>query len=306
MAKHQKKKLGLQKDVPSIFKGVPIPSKKGGDNAQQPNQTPAAKGKRNIPALQHTYYFPEIERSSNISKPEHKDKILESQNKEKTPPKSGSGHPPRETFKESQVSLIKKINQPTQLLRKDTPVKQLVFDTNKKVNGPSLRQRIKDKLSASKPVTGSARQKATAAMIPILALVFIFVLRQVFGAPPSKTEGSVKNDTPEIVTATGSSNEIDWKIPSPFPIAIRDPIKMNSSYNEQNEAVEPEKIEELDINGILYSKDNPSVLIGSHIAHEGEKISGVTIVKINQNSVEFEINGKKWERKVQTRPGNTK
>jgi hypothetical protein len=53
------------------------------------------------------------------------------------------------------------------------------------------------------------------------------------------------------------------------------------------------------VKGIVYSKDNPSAVIGSQIVHEGDKVSGATIVKINEKSVDFEMNGKKWTQKVQ-------
>ncbi len=276
MAKNKRKKLGLQKEVSSIFKGVPIPQKNDGDNAQQLPNVPAAERTRNIPALERTGNIPEPERKGNI--------------------------PAKPIFQEpqkSQISLIKKINQPTQLLRKDTPVKQLVVDTNKKDAGQGQWQQLRNKLLAPKPGSSSARQKATAAIIPVLAFVFILVLRQVFWTAPHKIEGAVKKDAPSIATVIDSSNKINWQIPAPYPRVVRDPMKLNSTDNEQTEMTEPERIVELNINGILYSEDNPSVLIGDLIAHEGAKISGVTIVKINKESVEFEIDGKKWERKVQ-------
>jgi hypothetical protein len=53
------------------------------------------------------------------------------------------------------------------------------------------------------------------------------------------------------------------------------------------------------VKGIVYSEDNPSAVIGSQIVHKGDKISGIAIVEINENSVEFEANGKKWTQQVQ-------
>jgi hypothetical protein len=135
-------------------------------------------------------------------------------------------------------------------------------------------------------------------MIPVLASVFIFVLRQVFWTTPHKTKGAVENDKPGAATTISTSNEIDWQIRALFPSSLRDPLKMISSGNKRGDAEEQGEIIELNINGILHSEDNPSVLIGDRIAHEGEEISGVTIVKINRDSVEFEMNGKKWEQSV--------
>jgi hypothetical protein len=49
---------------------------------------------------------------------------------------------------------------------------------------------------------------------------------------------------------------------------------------------------------ILYSKDNPSALIGSTIAREGDVIDGVKVVKINKDTVEFEKDGEKWTQRT--------
>ena len=56
---------------------------------------------------------------------------------------------------------------------------------------------------------------------------------------------------------------------------------------------------ELAVRGILYSQDKPSAVIGNQIVHEGEKVSGATIQKINKDSVEFELDGKKWTQQIQ-------
>ena len=359
MAENKKKKLGLQKNVSSIFKGVPIPQKNGDDNARQTPNAPASGRSRNIPTLErtigsspepqrkdnipepeHTINTPEPEHIASTPEPQHKDNITapehiastpepqhkgdipvsertadapepehtidsspEPEHTVKTPEPEQTGNiPAKPKFQEpqkSQISLIKKINQPTQLLRKDTPVKQLVVDANKKVTKLSQWQRARDKFFVPKPDTSSTRQKATTVLIPVLAFVFIFVLRQVFWTAPQRTEGAVENDKPGVATTISTSNEIDWKIPALFPSSLRDPMKLNSSGNKQSDAEKSTEIIELNINGILHSEDNPSVLIGDRIAHEGEKISGVTIVKINEDTVEFEMNGKKWEGKVQ-------
>jgi type II secretory pathway component PulC len=56
---------------------------------------------------------------------------------------------------------------------------------------------------------------------------------------------------------------------------------------------------QLIVKAIVYSEDNPSAVIGKQIVHEGDEISGATIVKINEDSVEFEMNGERWKQKVQ-------
>ena len=47
------------------------------------------------------------------------------------------------------------------------------------------------------------------------------------------------------------------------------------------------------VKGILYNEDNPSAIVNNQIVYEGDKISGATIIKINKDSVEFEVK-KMW------------
>jgi hypothetical protein len=66
----------------------------------------------------------------------------------------------------------------------------------------------------------------------------------------------------------------------------------------ETEGSETDKITRLTIKSIVYSEDNPSAVIGSRIVHEGEKVLGATVVKINKDSVEFEAGGKKWKQNI--------
>jgi hypothetical protein len=52
------------------------------------------------------------------------------------------------------------------------------------------------------------------------------------------------------------------------------------------------------VKAIVYSKDKQTALIDKEIAHPGDTIHGVKIVKINLDNVEFEKNGKLWKQKV--------
>jgi hypothetical protein len=60
----------------------------------------------------------------------------------------------------------------------------------------------------------------------------------------------------------------------------------------------------LTITGIICSKDNPSAIVGNQLVHEGDNVSGVTIVKINQESVEFEKNNIRWTQAVKEPPSS--
>ena len=157
-------------------------------------------------------------------------------------------------------------------------------------------QQITDKLFTPKPGVSATRQKVMVVMVPIFFIALIFIIRQVFGTNARKTEAAVESNVPGVA-AVDSKSKVDWEIPPPYPTTLRDPEQLGHVETEQNE-IETRELIKLDVKSVLYSEDNPSAVIGSKIVHEGEKIRDVTIVKINRDSVEFEMNGKKWTQKV--------
>jgi len=56
------------------------------------------------------------------------------------------------------------------------------------------------------------------------------------------------------------------------------------------------------ISSIVISENNHSALIGTKLVREGNIIDGVTVVKIHEDRVEFEKNGKRWAQKVGQQP----
>ena len=56
------------------------------------------------------------------------------------------------------------------------------------------------------------------------------------------------------------------------------------------------------VNGILYSEDNPSVVLDKDIAYEGQIVHGVKVIKIHKDRVEFEKDGNRWEQKLKEEP----
>ncbi len=169
-----------------------------------------------------------------------------------------------------------------------------------KSSGPSALlkavQRIKDKLFAPKEGVSPARQKAMVVLVPVMFIGMVLAFYRVLGGGPDETPG------PNVITPsntiTAASGTIDWKIPELYPTTLRDPMQFKKPVIIPT-TTDPDKTEEIEIKGIIYSEEDPSVIIGIDILHEGEKVSGATIVKINKNSVEFEMNGKKWTQKVQ-------
>ena len=56
------------------------------------------------------------------------------------------------------------------------------------------------------------------------------------------------------------------------------------------------------INGILYSKDKPSLVLDKDIVCEGQIVHGVKVLKIHKDKVEFEKDGNHWEQKLKEEP----
>jgi len=119
-------------------------------------------------------------------------------------------------------------------------------------------------------------------------LISMFI--RVFSTPSqkifrTKTFGPTK-------AAASTDSKTDWQAPEPYPTTLRDPMQFGSVTTQTETGG-------LIVKGIVYSKDNPTAVIGNQIVHEGDKVLDVAIIKINENSVEFEANNKRWTQKVQ-------
>jgi len=209
-----------------------------------------------------------------------------------------------------QSPLIKKVPQSKESFKEAAPVKQLESDPFIEMPSGGLLQRIKDKLFTPKPGASPAKQKALVIMVPILLIVMVFVLRQVISKAPDKTEGAPKDNTPVEVANADSGIKIDWQVPELLPAMMRDPIKLPGQSNGQieepngiqnqgsNETTNETKPVIIKVKDIVYSADKPSAFIGSKIVYVGDKVDGVTIVRIDRDRVEFEKNGKRWVQKM--------
>ena len=169
-----------------------------------------------------------------------------------------------------------------------------------KISSQSFWQQIRGKLFQPKPGVSSAKQKVMVLMMPLLFIALIFMLFRggVFGTSAGHTEASTEDTAPGVVTAS-ANNKIDWEIPAPYPTTLRDPMRLVPVEVSQNDQTETRKTTGLIVKSILYSEDNPSAVISGRIVHEGEKIQDASIIKISRDSVEFEMNGKRWTQKVQ-------
>jgi len=179
---------------------------------------------------------------------------------------------------------------------------QAASGSQPKAVGPGLWQQIKNKLFAPKAGVSTARQKVMVILIPILVIVLVGVVAMVL-LPSRKVTRPPKAKPPTIVAV--ADTKIDWEVPPSYEAPLRDPMQpapatiIPGETEPKTEAVETVKPEKLVVKGILYSDDNPSAVIGTRIVHQGDKVSGATVVKINRDGVEFEKEGEKWKQGVE-------
>jgi hypothetical protein len=298
MSELDKNKAGLQKKVSSVFKGVPVPQ--NNKTQQQPSGTPATEQKPNVspkPALADK----QTAQSSLISRLSQSE---DSPNDAEQSQKANTVQKPASTNQVPQGPLVNKVSQPDKSLERTSPQPENAPFIEESSNG--LLQQIKDKLFTPKPGTSPAKQKAMVIMVPILAIIMIFVFRQVLSKAPSKTKGTEADDTPAVVSNADSGSEIDWVIPEPIKIMTRDPIQLPDESNTENPEENTGQNGEANtdnqgaiiIRDIVHSKDKPSAVIGSRIVYPGDEINGVTIIKINRDSIVLEKDGEKWQQNV--------
>ena len=263
MAEHEKNEAGLHKEISSIFKGVPIPSN---DDVQQSSGAPTA---------------------DHIGHPAPKPPAPEAQNLQNPQPPE-----PYQSSRPLQEAA------PAQQLKTDIEKSASDRRTAVKVVSQTFLQQIKDRLFALRPGVGDTRQKAMVVLMPVLFIVLVLVLIKVFSVP-SRTIAEPEEVKPAN-TVAASVYKIDWEIPAPYPATYRDPMRPSSTITTQTdtERLETGRIGRLTVRSIVFSEDNPSAVIGSRIVHEGEEVLGATVVKINKDSVEFEVGGKRWKQNV--------
>jgi hypothetical protein len=183
---------------------------------------------------------------------------------------------------------------PLQSPPKAAPAKQPKADTAIKAAGqiPWRRtlEQTKNKLFATKPGVSTTKQKMMVILAPVLFVVLIFVFIRAFSTPSQKITGP--GTSGPVKAAAGPDSKVDWQVPNPYPTTLRDPMQFGSATSRTTTGG-------LIVKGIVYSEDNPSAVIGDQIVHQGDKILDVAIMKINENSVEFEANSKKWMQNVQ-------
>ena len=294
MSELDKNKAGLQKKVSSVFKGVPVPQNNG---AQQPSGTPAPGHTPDVPP-KPVSVDRQISQSSLIKRlnqsEDSSDKAEQNQTANISPKPTSTNQMPKSP-------PINKLPQPKESLKQAAKATQPESSPFIEETNDGLWQQIKDKLFTAKPGVSPAKQKAVVIMVPVLAIIMIFAFRQVLSKAPHQTEGAGTDDTPVVANAD-AGHEIDWKIPEPIAVIMRDPVKLPDESNTQNgdpnETTGEVTTGTIIVRDIVYSHDKPSAVIGSKIVYVGDKVYDATIVKINRNSIEFEKDGDRWEQNV--------
>lgn len=124
-------------------------------------------------------------------------------------------------------------------------------------------------------------------MLLITFILSLFLFYLLFGPSFSKDKNSkVVDSKAELIP------QIKWQIPNHLS-DIRDPMQIGSASKGKKESTD------VVIKGIVYSEDSPALIINGLILNEGQKISGVKILKIYSDRVELEKDGKTWIQKVQ-------
>ena len=152
------------------------------------------------------------------------------------------------------------------------------------------------RLFAQKPGATPARQKVMVAMIPVLLVALVAVLAYNSGMIQTR---SARVTTPTAINAAAlapSSFQIAWQMPAKYKPAPSAPM----AWDPRKVVGTASKTEGgLVVTGIVYTQDTAYAIVGKEIVQVGRQVRGATVVAINPDSVEFEMDGKKWIQKVQ-------
>ncbi|MBN1125859.1 MAG: hypothetical protein JXA82_12690 [Sedimentisphaerales bacterium] len=138
-----------------------------------------------------------------------------------------------------------------------------------------------------------ARQKKMAALVSFLAVVFVSVLFFTLRSPKS-TQAAIQTQDEENMPST-TSMEIEWTRPTALPTDLRDPMMFNIAQSMANQTEEQIIDTQLfDVTGIVQGESGNTAIVSNKIVAAGDMILGARVLKINPDSVEFEIEGQKW------------
>jgi hypothetical protein len=267
---------GLHKEISAIFNGVPLPQENlvHSDNADQTRPHAAVLDTETV--------LPKPSAPESQAKPTQKPDWSTQQSL--TRPAS-----PAQPEVVSPTRFQADMSEPPAAQPK--PPKASAAMKNLRQWWEQIHKKIKSRLLPPKPGVSPTRQKIMVILVPVLFVAMVVALIQVFAASPQKKP--VPAGVLSAAKPAGSNIKIDWKIPEPYPTTLRDPMQSKPTTTDQLQS------STLIVRGIVFSQDHPTAIIDTQIVRPGDKVSGVTVVKINPDGVEFEMNDKKWTQKVE-------
>ena len=321
-----KSKLGLQKEVSKIFTGIQIPKKNtAGPDASSTSPaspitphtqvspaaasapvTPAAQVTPPVPVMTSATVIPAVTApASAVPAPVATPAKTVTPKPEIVSPKPFTiPEPPAQTTSQPTRQVVYEPPKPRQTIFEPSapaslpvsaPVKQSKseFVIKQSKDSPLLKiiENVKAKLLTLKQGVPLDRQKKMLLLFPVLAIVLLLVVVNAVKKSPGTSVTPLNKAT--VAVAPVSSSKIDWEIPQPIPANLRNPMIFGASTSGDGTTEGPT------VKGIVYSEDNPSAIIDDRIVSAGDTVAGVTIVKINPDSVDFAAGDKKWTRKVE-------
>jgi hypothetical protein len=157
------------------------------------------------------------------------------------------------------------------------------------------------------PIVSEKRRRVMIVSMVGLFIVLILVLTLTFSrnlASKKAADASKQAAAAATVIPTDVDTQIDWEIPPEYPERLRDPMESTGMHNpatgewtEQAVVIESADDQQslidvgIALRSILWAESGRSIVIADEILYEGDTIFGVTIRKINKDSVEFEKDG---------------
>lgn len=163
--------------------------------------------------------------------------------------------------------------EPVKSSQTDTEVLSNLYKTS------AFLHKLTDKLLGSYGKQLDPRQKKMAILTGGLAVVLVLLLFT-FYWPQRNPVNTTGNSLNSVISDSASDLKINYVPPNPLPDNLRDPMGTGISRNYSGGG--------LTISGIVVGEEKSMVIIGGNYYYEGQEVSGDTIVKINNNSVEFE------------------
>ena len=263
------RKSGLQKQIASIFDDVPVPEMDSG-----PMQ---------LPVQQQT--------ESGIDSNSLED----------------SSTAQNSTVQQQKPSLIQRMadtqidvaHTPTVTTVRPKPLPKMKVVPQKKRLESNIIFKVKKAVCGSGKGQMDPRQKKMTIMVGVLSLVFAVVLIISLGGLGKSEAKAADKENPQQDSTVRAQQAKDrqWQTPQPLPAQLRDPMSPQASRSDQGSNTGGDG--QMIVKGIVFSKNNPSAIIDNRIVQEGETLDGVKIIKINKDSVEFEMDKKRWIQQVE-------